>query len=81
MNPYVTTLDITGALSYTRRDSALSGLTYSVWISTNLEDWVEDTGAAQVAGTPDGNDVEIISVTISSIFSSDQLFVQIRARE
>ena len=81
VNPYVTTLDITGALSYTRRDSALSGLTYSVWISTNLEDWVEDTGAAQVAGTPDGNDVEIISVTISSIFSSDQLFVQIRARE
>jgi hypothetical protein len=67
-------------LTYTRRKRSLTGLSYSVWTSTNLSAWTEDTGAVQ--GTPVLNgDVETVPVTISpSLLSNPALFIQVRAR-
>ena len=46
----------TGTFSYTRRDpvSKATGLTYTVWTSTNLVNWTPetDTTAVQTPGTP-----------------------------
>jgi autotransporter-associated beta strand protein len=68
--------------SYQRRDNGLTGLTYTVWYSTDLSTWSEDTGADQPDGTPDVNDVETINVTLSSLPGNPlpaKLFIQVRA--
>ncbi|MDA7888555.1 Ig-like domain-containing protein [Akkermansiaceae bacterium] len=68
--------------SYTRRDDALSTLTFSVWKSTSLEpgSWIEDVGAQQIEGAMGTNFVETVSVTLSEALRSDaRIFVQIRA--
>jgi hypothetical protein len=82
VNPIAAQLDkATGTFSYTRRDSALTTLSYSVWYSTSLEagSWIEDTGV--VEGTPVlSGDVETVPVTISnSLLSNPKLFIQVRA--
>jgi len=82
VNPIAVPLDkATGSFSYTRRDSSLTTLTYSVWFSENLTSWTEDTGA--VEGTPvlDG-DVETVPVTLSPLAGNPRpakLFIQVRA--
>jgi autotransporter-associated beta strand protein len=68
--------------SYQRRDNGLTGLTYTVWHSTDLSTWTQDTGASQPDGTPDGNGVETINVTLSALPGDPltaKLFVQVRA--
>ncbi|NNC89634.1 MAG: hypothetical protein HKN82_14360, partial [Akkermansiaceae bacterium] len=73
-----------GTFSYTRRDDALSGMTYTVWTSTTLEpgSWTEDTGAGQADGSPDGNGVETVAVTLSpALLANPHLFVQVHAAE
>ena len=80
VNPIVVELDKTaGTFSYTRRTQALTDLTYSVWYSTDLASWTEDTGA--VEGTPSViGEVETVPVTISnSLLSNTKLFIQVRA--
>jgi len=72
----------TGSFSYQRRDDDLTGLSYTVWYSTDLSAWTQDTGASQPDGTPDGNGVETITVTLSSQPGNPlpaRLFVQVRA--
>lgn len=70
-----------GQFSYQRRDNSLTGLTYTVWYSTDLATWTEDTGALQPDGTPDGNGVETIQVTLSpALLTNSKLFVQVRAQ-
>ncbi|MEZ5302013.1 MAG: sialate O-acetylesterase [Verrucomicrobiales bacterium] len=69
-----------GMFTYRRRDDALTGRTFSVWTSTNLRDWAEDTGAIQSAGDPDENDIETVTVQLSEDrLTETTLFVQIRA--
>ena len=70
-------LDAGPHVTYTRRRQALSGLDYSVWTSTDLTDWTEDTGA--VEGTPVLNgDVETVPVTLTpSLLSNQKLFIRI----
>ena len=70
-------LDAGPHVTYTRRRQALSGLDYSVWTSTDLTDWTEDTGA--VEGTPVLNgDVETVPVTLTpSLLSNQKLFTRI----
>ena len=52
--------------SYTRRDTSKTDLTYSVWFSTDLSAWTEDTSAAE--GTPVLNgEVETVQVTLSNL--------------
>ncbi|TAE74977.1 MAG: hypothetical protein EAZ65_02680 [Verrucomicrobia bacterium] len=52
-------------LIYTRRKPSLTGLNYSVWTSTDLANWTEDTGAAQSATPVPGTDMESVEVSIS----------------
>jgi len=70
----------TGTFSYTRRRTELTGLTYSVWYSTDLTQWVEDTSALH--GIPSVNgDVESVTVTVdSSLLSQPKLFLRVRAQ-
>ena len=81
VNPYGAGFDVTGSLSYTRRDSALSGLIYRVWTSSDLSTWTEDTGAVQLVGASDVNDVETVDVTLSGPLASERLFFRIEASE
>jgi hypothetical protein len=68
-----------GTVTYTRRTPSLTGYHYTVWISTDLEHWTEDTGAGQTPGTPVA-DVETVLVTLSpALWNEPQLFVRIRA--
>lgn len=82
INPYAIPLSANGTFSYTRRDPALSGFTYTVWTSTDLQVWTEDTSAGQVPDTPDGNEVETVAVTLSpGAVDVPKLFIQVRAAE
>jgi autotransporter-associated beta strand protein len=83
VNPITAPLDkTTGAFSYTRRLQSLTGLTYSVWTSTDLATWTEDTGATTsqtVTGTV--GDVETVQATIPGALplTAPKLFIQVRA--
>jgi autotransporter-associated beta strand protein len=82
VNPFAVPFDkATGTFSYTRRDIALQDpdLSYTVWYSTDLASWNQDTGALQ--GPPvDNGDEETVPVTISSaLLSNSKLFIQVRA--
>jgi len=71
----------TKTFRYTRRIPLLSGLAYSVWISTDLQSWIEDAGAVQ---TPDARtgDTESVLVQLSggASLSAPRLFVQVRSK-
>jgi hypothetical protein len=75
--PFVPTTD---SFSYTRRDPALSGLTYTVWTSPDLQpgSWTEDTGAVQARETL-VNGVETMNVTLSAPLVDGRLFVRVQA--
>jgi len=70
-----------GVFIYTRRDVGLSGAAYSVWVSTDLLEWTEDTGAVQSPlSLNDG--VETMEVTLDSDWlNQNELFIQVRAVE
>ena len=69
-----------GIFSYTRRDPALTGLSYTVWTSTNLLNWAQDAGAIQSPGVP-VNQIQSVSVTVSpALLTSQRLFMRVRAQ-
>ena len=69
----------TGHFSYTRRTPSFTGYSYTVWTSTNLVTWAQDTGAVQVPGTPVA-EVETVVVTVSpALLTRPQLFIRMRA--
>ena len=78
-NPYLTNLDAgTGTLTYSRRKTTLSSLTYKVWTSTNLTTWTEDTSAIQSTTAIPGTDNESVEVTLTGFPSSvPRLFLRI----
>ena len=80
VNPITVPLDKSaGTFSYTRRDQALTGLTYTVWTSTDLATWTVDAGAVQTPGAPAAN-VQTVAVTLSgALLTSPQLFVRMKA--
>lgn len=71
-----------GLLQYTRRDVTLTMASYSIEPSTDLATWTEDAGttANQTAGTPDGNDVETVTVTLTATPVDGRLFTRVAAR-
>ncbi|NQY32782.1 MAG: hypothetical protein HRT56_06390, partial [Coraliomargarita sp.] len=72
---------VNGVFTYTRRDVGLSAVDYSIWVSTDLSEWTEDTAAVQSRLSLNG-DVETIEVTLDSDWLvEDQLFIQVRAIE
>ena len=77
-NPIAVPLDKShGTFSYTR--TANSGLTYTVWHSTNLVDW-SSTGATEgTVTTTDG--VETVPVTLDpALLTAPKLFVRVSAQ-
>ena len=81
VNPIVVPFDkTTGTFSYTRRATpTTTGLSYTVWTSTNLGSWAQDSGALEGTITTSG-EVETVPVTISSaLLSNPKLFIQVRA--
>ncbi|MCU0796079.1 MAG: autotransporter-associated beta strand repeat-containing protein [Akkermansiaceae bacterium] len=81
VNPIVVPFDkTTGTFSYTRRATPTStGLSYTVWTSTDLGTWTQDTGATEGTITTSG-EVQTVPVTISpSLLSNPRLFIQVRA--
>ncbi len=82
VNPISVRLNKTAkTFSYIRRDTTKTDLNYSVWFSTNLSTWIEDTGATE--GTPVlAGEVETVQVTLSSLPGNPlppSLFIQVRA--
>jgi alpha-galactosidase len=68
-----------GTFCYTRRPPSLTGYSYTVWTSTNLVAWTQDTGAVQTPGTPVA-EVETVAVTLSPMrLTGSRLFVRMRA--
>ena len=53
-------------------------MSYSVWSSTDLLEWIEDSGADQEPGLPDAEDVETVEVSLS-LQGLPRVFVQLRA--
>jgi hypothetical protein len=71
----------TRTFSYQRRSPMLTAATYTIWTSTNLVNWTQDTGAIQTPGILNG-DVETVSVTLSSaLFPATKLFVRVSATD
>jgi autotransporter-associated beta strand protein len=71
---------VTGTFRYSRRDRALTGLTYSVWTSPDLVNWTLDLTASQVPGEPDETGVLTEEVTLSAeLLASPSLFIQVHA--
>jgi hypothetical protein len=78
--PFVNIANLkSGSFTYTRRTQSLTGLNYSVWTSSNLTAWTQDTGAVQTPAAPVA-DVETVTVNLSpSLLTGPRLFVQLRA--
>lgn len=82
-NPIIVPLAATaGTFSYIRRNPSLTGRTFKVWTSINLQTWVEDTTAIQNPSTPDVNGVQSVAVTLSpGQLTAPSLFVRVQAVE
>ena len=83
LNPITAPLNkTTGMFTYTRRDPAVSGLTYTVMTSTNLSTWVTDAGAsASQTVVATHGDVQTVTVTLSGApLSAPKLFVRVKAQ-
>jgi autotransporter-associated beta strand protein len=70
----------TGILGYTRRKTALTGLTYTVWTSADLSTWNADGEAVQsVIGV--AGDIETVQFTLSAPAPEiSRLFIRISAQ-
>lgn len=79
-NPFPSTSGLSsGNFSYTRRAPALTGFNYTVWTSSNLASWTQDTGAVQTPGAAVA-EVETVSVRLSPARLGGPLFfVRVRA--
>ncbi|MEI6605367.1 MAG: autotransporter-associated beta strand repeat-containing protein [Verrucomicrobiota bacterium] len=78
VSPITSGLHANGQFSYTRRNPALTDLTYAVWTSLDLLTWTEDTLATQTPDSPTA-DVQTVSVTVTTVPTSGRLFVRVAA--
>ena len=81
INPIKVGIDKTaGTFTYTRRATpSTTGVVYTVWTSTDLGVWNQDTGATEGTTTVAG-EVETVPVTLSGApFSDSKLFVRVKA--
>jgi len=78
VNPITVPLNKTGTFSYTRRATpATTGLTYTVWTSTDLVNWIPDAGSAE--STTISGDVETVTFTVTALPADGKLFVRVTA--
>ncbi len=77
-NPMVALLDpATGNFQYTRRNPALTGLTYTVFTSSDLVEWTAGN-ATETDITTDG-DIQTVTVNVTASPVNGRLFVRVRA--
>jgi hypothetical protein len=79
-NPILTPLDrVTGKFLYARREAAITGYDYTIWTSTDLSSWSEDTGATQRV-IDLWNEIETVEATVSAgRLASPSLFIKVKA--
>lgn len=68
----------TGMFSYTRRNPALTSLTYKIWTSPDLVEWTWDQTATQTVAATTG-DVQTVNVTLTNPPTAAKLFVRVSA--
>jgi hypothetical protein len=79
VNPITVPLNpATGTFQYTRLNPAVSGLTYTVLTSANLQDWAPDAGAGESITT--NGDIQTITFTITASPVGGKLFVRVEAK-
>jgi autotransporter-associated beta strand protein len=80
-NPIVVPFDkTTGTFSYTRFDPLDTGLSYTIYTSTNLSTWTVDSGADQLPASGTYAGEEIVKVTLSpGLLTASKLFVRVAA--
>ena len=80
VSPITLPLDkVGGTFSYVRRKVSQTGLTHTIWTSTDLVNWLEDTTASQVASGIPSTPNESVAVTLSAPPTAAKFFVQVRA--
>jgi hypothetical protein len=80
LNPITAQLDKTaGTFSYQRR-SSLTGISFTVWTSTDLETWTRDNGAIQNPAAAI-DQIETVTVTLSADkpLTDPEYFVRVKA--
>ena len=62
-------------------DKTTGTFTYTIWTSIDLVNWTLETNlsAVQTPGTPDGNGIQSVVVTLTPAPTAPKLFVQARA--
>jgi len=76
-NPISVPLATNGHFTYTQLSN--TGLTYTVWTSTDLATWTQDTGAVQTPGTT-VNEVTPVAVQLTATPVNGKLFVRVAAQ-
>ncbi len=78
--PFTTAFEASnGTFSYTRRTQSLTGMTYRVLYSTDLEQWFWDSGASQTVGISVA-DIETVGVSLDpALLDEFRLFVRLSA--
>jgi hypothetical protein len=81
VSPISSGLSIGRQFTYTRRDPALTGLTYQVYYSRDLSTWAVDASAVQTPGAANSLGVQAVSVQLSGAATpvGGKLFVRVVA--
>ena len=70
---------LTGTFSYTRRDPALTGLTYHVFTSTDLQTWTQEAYPPNETISATNGDIQTMAVTLAATQVNGKLFVRVEA--
>lgn len=76
-SPIVTSLDHTNTFTYQRRDPALTGLTYIVWLSSDLTTWTAAPQEAQSSTPTDSSQIQQVTVTLENLSTTQNLYYRI----
>jgi autotransporter-associated beta strand protein len=81
-SPYVSLpRPLDAKFTYLRRKFSLSGLSFSVWASTDLATWSEDAGAIQTVTPLPNSENELVEVLPSpGLLSANRIFLRVQCR-
>jgi hypothetical protein len=79
-SPYTAMLDPKSAtFGYTRRNPSLTGLTYRIWTSSDLNHWTEDPGAIQTTTDTGANQSVTVMLGDPPAPAAARFFVRVSA--
>jgi len=79
-NPITSPLTTAGMFAYTRRNPALTLLNYTVWTTTDLQNWTLDATASQTPNSPSAETQTVtVTLTNTSPAPGGKLFVRVQA--